>query len=492
MIHSNAPQQRSILQTIARRAMLDRGLAPDFPQKALAELDGMRQPDAKIDGHVRDLRKLLWCSIDNDDSRDLDQLTVAQALPGGSITVFVAIADVDCVVASNSAIDAHARHNTTSVYTAAQVFPMLPERLSTDLTSLNLQSDRRAIVVEITVAADGSLAGSDIYLALVTNRAKLAYNAVAAWLEQSGPMPEEIANVNGLAENILLQDRAAQALKALRHTHGALDFQTMEAHPVFEGDVLQGLEAEKGSRSKSIIEDFMIAANGVTARFFGSRGLPSIRRIVRTPKRWDRIVELAGTHGSTLPAEPDSKALEQFLIKAKAADPLQFPDLCLSVIKLMGPGEYVVEHPGSAVAGHFGLAVKDYAHSTAPNRRFPDLITQRLLKAAIAGQASTYATTDLEALAKHCTEMENAAKKVERQVVKSAAALLLQSSIGAKFDALVTGASPKGTWVRISNPLVEGRLVRGAEGCDVGGRLRVKLVSANVERGFIDFERAAS
>jgi VacB/RNase II family 3'-5' exoribonuclease len=489
MTNSNNAQHRSILQRIARRAMLDRGLVPDFSPQALSDLEKIRAPATNYGAPVRDLRNLLWCSIDNDSSRDLDQLTVAGEMPHGAVKVLVAIADVDSLVKKLSAIDDHARLNTSSVYTAARIFPMLPEKLSTDLTSLNFGSDRLAIVVEMMFAEDGSPQGSVLYQAMVSNHAKLAYNGVAAWLEKNGPMPQEIANVTGLEENLRLQDRMAQKLKALRHVHGALDLETTEANPLFDGDILKGLEAEKGSRAKSIIEDFMIAANGVTARFLASKQLPSIRRVVRTPKRWDRIIELALQHDFRLPREPDSKALAQFLTKAKSADPLRFPDLCLSVIKLLGPGEYVVELPGTGVAGHFGLAVRDYAHSTAPNRRYPDLITQRVLKAAIAGLSSSYATDELEALAKHCTEMEDAVKKVERQVMKSAAALLLESRIGDRFDAFVTGASGKGTWVRVANPPVEGRLLHGFEGLDVGHRLRVKLVSTNVEQGFIDFEK---
>jgi exoribonuclease-2 len=471
--------------------MLDRGLIPDFSPQALSELEGIRGPASLSDEGVRDLRNLLWCSIDNDSSRDLDQLTVAAAMPHGAAKVLVAVADVDALVKKLSAIDDHARLNTTSVYTAARIFPMLPERLSTDLTSLNFGSDRRAMVVEMMFADDGSLQGSVLYQALVNNRAKLAYNSVAAWLENKGPMPVEIANVKGLEENLMLQDRIAQKLKSLRHLHGALDLETIEATPVFDGDRLTGLEAQRGNRAKSIIEDFMIAANGATARFLSSKNLASIRRVVRTPKRWNRIVELALQHGFRLSQEPDPKALAQFLTKARQADPLRFPDLCLSVIKLLGPGEYVVELPGSTVAGHFGLAVRDYAHSTAPNRRYPDLITQRLLKAAIATEKpASYTIDELKALTRHCTEMEDAVKKVERQVTKAAAALLLGSRIGDRFDAFVTGASGKGTWVRITNPPVEGRLVKGFEGLDVGHSLRVRLVSTDVERGFIDFEPA--
>ena len=482
---------RSILQKIAHRAMLERGLAPDFPLEALKELDGILGPATRTEAATRDLRNLLWCSIDNDDSRDLDQLTVAEAMADGGTRVLVAIADVDAVVKQRSALDAHARQNTTSVYTAAETFPMLPEKLSTDLTSLNHDSDRLAIIIEMVLGGDGSLQRSDLYLATVRSRAKLAYNGVAAWLEGSGPMPQGVGAVNGLDENLRLQDRAAQHLKALRHQHGALELETIEARPVFDGEELKDLQGDTKNRAKDIIEDFMIAANGVSARYLASRNLPSLRRVVRVPKRWDRIVELAAEHGATLPREPDARALDQFLVAAKAADPLRFPDLSLSVIKLLGAGEYVVELPGAGVAGHFGLAVKDYAHSTAPNRRYPDLITQRLLKAAVAGRPLPYANDELETLAKHCTEAEDAAKKVERQVTKSAAAILLETRIGEQFDAIVTGASAKGTWVRLLQPPVEGRLDSGSEGVDVGRRLRVQLLRTDVERGFIDFKRVA-
>jgi VacB/RNase II family 3'-5' exoribonuclease len=489
MADTDVRQHRSILQRIAHRVMLERGLVPDFPPQALAELDGIHGSATRTEGSTRDLRNLLWCSIDNDDSRDLDQLTVAEAMPDGASKILVAIAEVDAVVKKRSALDDHARQNTTSVYTVAATFPMLPEKLSTDLTSLNYESDRLAIVIEMVLAGDGSLQSSELYGATVRNHAKLAYNSVGGWLEGNGPIPRGIGTVSGLEENLRLQDRVAQKLKALRHLHGALDLEIIEARPVFDGDELKDLEAEKRNRAKDIIEDFMIAANGVTARYLASKKLSSLRRVVRIPKRWDRIIELAAERGSTLPKKPDSKALEQFLVSAKAADPLRFPDLSLSVVKLMGPGEYVVELPGESVAGHFGLAVEDYAHSTAPNRRYPDLITQRLLKAALAGRSLPYENDELEALAKHCTEAEDAAKKVERQVTKSAAAMLLESRIGEQFDAIVTGASDKGTWVRILHPPIEGRLADGFEGMDVGHGLRVQLVRTNVERGYIDFKR---
>jgi VacB/RNase II family 3'-5' exoribonuclease len=487
---TNDQSHRSILQRIAHRVMLQRGLLPDFSAAALAELERLQEP-VKMDAgpqDVRDLRNLLWCSIDNDDSRDLDQLSVAEAMPGDKIKVLVAIADVDSSIPDGTALDQHARHNTTSVYTAAEIFPMLPEKVSTDITSLNFKEDRLSIVIEMLVDADGTLEDSSIYRAWVHNQAKLAYNSVAAWLEKTGPVPEAIPAVQGLAENLQLQDQAAQRMKNFRHVHGALSLETIEARPVFDGDQISALEIDEKNRAKEIIEDFMIAANGVTARYLSAKKFPSIRRVVRVPKRWDRIVAIAADHKFALPVEPDSKALEQFLVAQKAADPLRFPDLSLAVIKLLGSGEYVAEPPDGNVPGHFGLAVKDYAHSTAPNRRYPDLLTQRLLKAALSGQPAPYPIQDLDLLAAHCTQAEDAVNKVERQVGKSAAALLLQNRIGEQFDGIVTGASDKGTWVRLLNMPVEGKLVSGFAGVDVGDRLRVQLTDTNVEAGFIDFK----
>jgi len=489
MPNPQEPSDRLRLQRIAHRVMLDRGLAPDFLGPALSELAQIHGPATARDGAVRDLRQLLWCSIDNDDSRDLDQLTVAEAMPDGAVKALVAIADVDALVRQRSALDGHARQNTTSVYTVAQIFPMLPEKLSTDLTSLGFEADRLALVVEMVFGRDGSLQKSDNYRAMVTNRAKLAYNSVAAWLEGTGPMPHEIGNVAGLDANIKLQDQLAQKLKALRHRHGALDLETIQTRPIFEGAILRDLVGDRKNRAKDIIEDFMISANSVTARFLASRQRSSLRRVVRTPKHWNLIVELAATKGAVLPREPDSGALEQFLVESRKADPLRFPDLSLSVIKLLGAGEYVLERPGGEVAGHFGLAVRDYAHSTAPNRRFPDVITQRLLKSAIAKTPAPYGDDELAALATHCTEAEDAAKKVERQISKCAAALLLQSKIGQRFDAIITGASDKGTWVRLYQPPIEGKLVTGFDGAKVGAILCVELVSVDVDHGYIDFKR---
>ncbi len=468
--------------------MVERGLLPDFSREVLDEAAALVEA-ARPAPSIRDLRALPWCSIDNDDSRDLDQLTVAEPPSGDVVKILVAIADVDALVKRDSAIDRHARTNTTSVYTAAEIFPMLPERLSTDLTSLNADADRLAIVSDIAVGTDGTILRSAVARALVRNHAKLAYDSVAAWLDGTGSLPPAAARVPGIDAQLRIHDTVAQALKRVRHEHGALDLETIEPKVVMrDGNVVELRRVEK-NRAREIIEDVMIAANGVTARFLAERGFPSVRRVIRSPKRWDRIVDLARSLGTELPGTPDAPALEAFLVSRRRADPLRFPDLSLSVVKMMGAGEYVAEPAASTSIGHFGLAVRDYVHSTAPNRRYPDLVTQRLLKAAIARGTPPYDLATLGAIATHCTTQENAADKVERQVRKSAAALLLSSRLGDRFDTIVTGASPKGTWARALTPPVEGRIVHGFEGLDVGDRVTVKLVSVDVERGFIDFVR---
>ncbi len=485
--NSNSPRTR--LQNIAKKAMLDKGFLVDFPTATMSFLSNLHESPPKLTEPVRDLRNLSWCSIDNDDSEDLDQLTVAVTTPSGELKILVAIADVDSVVNKNSVFEDHARHNTTSVYTSARIFPMLPEKLSTDLTSLKYDADRTAIVIEFAVADDGSIKNSDIYPAIVHNKAKLHYNATNAWLEGSENIPKAIESVGGLDQNLRLQHDAAKKLKELRYRQGALSLETIEARPVFQGDELSGLEEEKINDAKDIIQEFMICANGITARFLEANKFPSIRRIVRVPKRWDRIVELAAVLNFKLPAQPDSKALNEFLLDAKSKNPAGFPDLSLSVIKLLGSGEYQVELPGEKSSGHFGLAIRDYTHSTAPNRRYPDLITQRLLKALLYKKPVPYSNEDLSAFASHCTIMEDAARKVERQVEKSTAAVLLARNIGQTFDGIVTGASDKGTWVRIFKPPAEGKLVNGFKGLDVGNRVRVQLIHTDINRGFIDFKK---
>ena len=480
---------REQLRAIAHRAMLQRGLLPDFSPAALAQTEAITRAATDAAASIRDLRGLLWCSIDNDESRDLDQLSVTAPTADGLVKILVAVADVDALVKEGSAVDGHAQANTTSVYTAAEVFPMLPEKLSTDLTSLGEGQERLALVIEMGVGADGTVAQSDVYRALVRNRAKLAYNGVAAWLEGTAPAPPRLAAVPGLDEQLRIQDRVAQTMKRLRHQHGALTLETLQTRAVFDGDVLADLRPDGKNRAKELIEDFMIAANGITAKYLEAKGFPSLRRVLRAPERWERIVALAAGLGGQLPPEPNARALEAFLVDRRQTDPARFPDLSLSVVKLLGSGEYVIERPGQSVDGHFGLAVRDYTHSTAPNRRFPDLVTGRLLKAAIAGRPVPYGGDELNGLARHCTEQEDNAARVERQVQKSAAALLLASRIGERFDGIVTGVSGKGTWVRILRPTVEGKLLHGFEGLDVGDRVRVQLVNTDIQRGFIDFTR---
>ncbi len=478
------------LLSIARRSMVDHGLQPDFDDAAIRQRDSITQAATSADADLRDLRGLLWASIDNDSSLDLDQLSVAEPAVAGMTRILVAIADVDAIVKSGSPIDSHAHFNTTSVYTAAAIFPMLPEKLSTDLTSLGQDQERLAIVIDMTVAAAGTVAQSSVYRARVLNRAKLAYNSVAAWLQGAGPAPAPIGAVAGLDAQLRTQDQVAQALRAVRRARGALDLQTIEAEPVFDAQVLTDLRPDENNRAKQLIEEFMIAANGVVAKFLADRKFASLRRVLRAPERWDRIVALAQQYGGQLPAQPDALALNTFLAKRRQDDPILFPDLSLSIIKLLGSGEYVADLPGRTVAGHFGLAVSDYAHSTAPNRRYPDLIAQRILKAALKGAAPPYTDEALQEIATRCTAQEKNAAKVERCVNKSAAAMLLATRIGAKFDAIVTGASEKGTWVRISGPTTEGKMVRGFNGLDVGDHVKVELIRTDIAHGFIDFARA--
>jgi len=469
---------------VARRVVQDNGFLTDIPASLVATIPA-RDPDEA----PKDLRALAWSSIDNEESRDLDQIEVAFRIANNAIRVLVGIADVDALVPKGSPIDKFADANTTSLYTGIHTFPMLPEELSTDRTSLLADGkDRLAVITEFVVRPDGEIddAQTKIYIARVINKAKLVYERVGAWLEGHGDPPSGGPDI---AAQVKLQDEAAQRLRALRHEHGALDLETIEASPVMKDDHVVSLEVQHKNRARELIEDLMIAANGATARYLEQHGLSSMRRVVAKPKRWDRIVELAGTFGTKLPVEPDAKALSQFLAQRHAADPAKFADLSLAVVKLLGPGQYVLQRAKDPDQGHFGLAVDDYAHSTAPNRRYPDLITQRLLKASARGLPPPYTDEELTAIADHCTERENAARKVERTMRKVAAADFLSSRIGEEFDAIVTGVSDKGTFVRLFQPAAEGRIVRGEEGLDVGDKLRVKLVDTAVAKGFIDFVR---
>ena len=478
---------RSDIVRLAASAMSERGLQPEFSNAVEQQLAAISSPGRETGVDILDLTGLLWCSIDNDDSLDLDQLTACEVLADGVVKMLVAIADVDALVHKGSPIDDHARANTTSVYTSARIFPMLPERLSTDLTSLNFHQDRLALVTEMILSADASLLSATVYRARVCNKAKLAYDEVSAWLEGVGALPVAAAIVPGMEAQLRTQDALAQQLRVRRHTEGSLELETFQPRVVFEGEQVVDILLQAHNRARQLIEEVMIATNGCTARYLATRGGASLRRVVRSPERWLRIVAVAKEYGETLPGEPDSKALEAFLAKRHQADPLRFPDLSLVIVKLMGRGEYVVEAHGGPPVGHFGLAVRDYTHSTAPNRRFPDLITSRLLKAALLDKPSPYTNAELAELAQHCTRQEDAAQKVERQIAKSEAALLLESHIGQRFDALVTGASSDGVWVRVFSPPAEGKLVAGDGGLKIGQKVHVKLVSTNVVRGFIDF-----
>jgi exoribonuclease-2 len=478
------------LQATARQIMLENGFEPDFPPEVHEQLAEIQRtpPQIRPSAEVRDLRSLLWSSIDNDTSRDLDQIEVAERLADGSIKVMVGIADVDAFVPQDSPIDRHAERETTTVYTGVRNFPMLPEQLCTGATSLLEGNDNLSTVTEFVVS-DGEVTGHQIYPALVRNKAQLTYNTVGAWLEGRGGPPPKVAASQDLQAQLRLQDEAAQALKSSRHRHGALDIETIETHPVVLNEQIVDLVKQEKNRATELIEDFMIAANGVVAESLAAKKIASIRRVVRTPERWDRIVALAAQHGGRLPAEADSKALNDFLSQQKAADPDHFADLSLAVIKLMGPGEYVVERPGKPAQGHFGLAVQNYTHSTAPNRRFADVVTQRLLKAMLRSAKPTYSENDLSAIARNCTEKEDAARKVERAMSKRIAAVTMSNRIGQMFDAIVTGVTPHGTFVRVLKPHVEGMLMH-AQGEDVGDKFRVKLINTDAARGYIDFVHA--
>lgn len=477
------------LQAAARQIMLENGFQPDFPpetQQQLSEIE-KHPPQLQASSEIRDLRQLLWSSIDNDTSRDLDQIEVAERLPDGSIRVMIGIADVDAFVAQDSPIDQHAAFETTTVYAGVRNFPMLPERLCTGASSLLEGNDCLSVIIEYTVNNQGDCSNHRIYRALVRNKAQLAYNAVGAWLEGE-VAPEKVSASKELQTQLKLQDEAAQALKGSRHRHGALEIETIETHPVILNDQIIDLVKQEKNRATELIEDFMIAANSVVAQMLRENKVSSIRRVVKTPERWDRIVALAAQHGGQLPAQPDSKSLNDFLASQKTADPDHFADLSLAVIKLMGPGEYVLERPGEPAQGHFGLAVENYTHSTAPNRRFADVVTQRLIKAVLRQNSSPYSDDALSAVAANCTAKEDAARKVERAMSKRIAAVNMSGRIGQIFNAIVTGVTGHGTFVRVINPHVEGLLVHPPN-VDVGDKLRVKLISADPHRGYIDFAR---
>lgn len=479
------------LKRIARDAMSRYGFRPDFPHYVTHEVDRLKESflvSRRQEG-VRDLRDLLWSSIDNFDSLDLDQLGLCERGPRQEILVRIAIADVDLFVPKGSKTDLHAAENGNSVYTGAVIFPMLPARLSENLSSLCPGAERMAVVIEYAVLKNGRIRQGDIYRARVVNKAKLVYEEVGAWLEGKGPMPKAFEDFPGLEEQIRLQDEASERLKAFRLEEGALELESLETKAVKENGVVIALILPQETRAHHIIENFMIAANRTVMDRLAKAGVPVIQRIVRVPKNWAGIVETALTFGERLPSEPDARALSKFLLKRKAADPLRFPDLSLTIVKLLGPGEYTMLEPGKPPVGHFGLAVMDYTHATAPNRRYVDLVIQRLLKAVLAGDLAPYTRKELIEHAAWCTDRDKSAKKVERFMRKVEAAMLLQGREGEIFEGLVTGASPKGTYVRLMDPPVEGRVTRGYERMAVGQKVRVRLIGLDPAEGHIDLVR---
>jgi exoribonuclease-2 len=472
----------------AHQAMIANGFEPEFSTGVVDQLKQIEAQRAPIvDGSIKDLRELLWSSIDNASSRDLDQIEYAERLPNGDIRVMVGIADVDVRVAKDSPIDSHAAKNTVTVYTQSKIFPMLPEELSTDITSLNENQDRFAVVADMTVNENGDVPESTFYRARVRNQAKLAYEDVGDWLDNNGQMPSAIANAPHLQAQIELQKEAAERLHTYREAKGALEFESIESEAVVENGQIKGIRSIVPNSARRLIENFMVAANVEMAEFLENRNSVSLRRVVKVPERWDGIVKIAAQFGEALPEQPDQAALAAFLEKRRTADPEHFPDLSLSIIKLIGRGEYVVQRPGEDAGGHFGLAVQDYAHSTAPNRRFTDIVVQRLVKAILENAPSPYTAEELDAIVEHANVQERAARKVERKVRKIVAASVMKKHIGENFDAIVTGVTPSGTFARILRPPVDGRIVKGERGLEVGEKIDVRLLAANPNNGFIDF-----
>ncbi|HZD47782.1 MAG TPA: RNB domain-containing ribonuclease [Silvibacterium sp.] len=476
------------LRAAERQAMAEHGFEPDFSPEVNRELAALVAHPPRASAEAKDLRHLLWSSIDNDTSRDLDQIEYVEKLSNGDLRVMIGIADVDLYVPKGSAIDQHATVETATVYSGVTIFPMLPEVLSTGLTSLLEEQDRACIVTEFVFGSQNQTPASRIYPALVRNKAQLAYSSVGSWLEGKAEAPARLAKSEELQAQLYLQNHVAQRLRTERFERGALTLETIETRAVIEGGAID-IAPEERNLATDLIEDFMVAANGVVARTLREKHIPSIRRIVKTPKRWDRIVQLAGQTGEKLPAEPDSKALNDFLCRRKEQDPDHFADLSLAVVKLMGPGEYVLERPDDKPEGHFALAVEDYTHSTAPNRRYADLVTQRIVKAMIAGKPSPYSNEELAAIATNCTAKATAERKVEREMQKRIGAVALRHRIGNTFRAIVTGVTDRGTFVRTLEPHVDGMLVHGQQGVDVGDKLSVKLVRTDPVHGFIDFAR---
>lgn len=478
----------SDIHNISEATMVENGFQTNFPSRVLEELESLKDKTITLDESIRDLRGLLWSSIDNDSSKDLDQIEFAKQLPNGNIRLLIGIADVDTYVKKDSAIDEFAKNQTVSVYTETMILPMLPPQISEDLTSLLPDVDRLAIVIEMVITKSGEVPEHSIYRAFTRNYAKLTYEEVGNWLDNDGDEPSEFLRIEGLREQILLQQKAAKHLLEFRRKRGSLEFESVESVPVFVGEKAKDLQITKTNSARKIIENFMVAANVEMAEFLDEHNLTSIRRVVKTPARWERIREVAAKYGKSLPVEPDSTSLSEFLAERKAANPEQFPDLSLSIVKLIGAGEYVIQKPHEEAEGHFGLAVRDYTHSTAPNRRYPDLIVQRMVKSVLKGESCPYTDEELAEIAKRCNDRESAARKVERKMRKVIAASIMQDKIGEIFEAIVTGITASGTFARILRPPVDGRIVRNEEGLQVGEKIKVKLLGADIHKGFIDFE----
>lgn len=479
------------LEASAIIALQESGFAPSPPPDIIQAATNSQAQIATIDAdeEVDDLQSLLWSSIDNRDSRDLDQIAVVEQKSADILRMHVGIADVDCLVPAGSALDAWAAGNATSVYTGGRVFPMLPERLSYDLTSLNEGQERLALVISFDISPQGDLGATQIRRARVCNHKRLDYESLGGWLEGQHDIPAELQEVAHLREQILLQHEASQRLSAERLRRGALDLETTEVRPVVVNGQVVDLEVPHKNPARLIIENTMVSANGVIARFLEAHGYIQIQRLVRSPERWDRIMVLAAEHGVQLPTQADQRALAAFLRAQRESDPSGFAALSLAIVKLLGASQYEVICPGEE-GGHFGLAVSDYTHATAPNRRYVDLIVQRQLKAALLNEANPYTELELEAIARHCTERQQAARGIERRVRKIAVSGWVQAHLGQEFMAIVTGVSPKGSFVRLRDKPVEGRVVKGEEGMDVGEQVRVRLVDFHPERGWIDFARA--
>ncbi len=479
------------LHQIARTAITQYGFDFVAAKPVLDEINAL-DPRKLLDndqGGVKDLRELLWSSIDNTESLDLDQLEYCERGANGEIIVKIAIADVDLFVPKNSQTDIYAALNGTAVYTGIDVFPLLPTRLSTELTSLLPDADHNVLVIEFSVFPGGEITTGAVYRAFIRNKAKLIYEEIGDWIEGKTGVPALVERVPGLKEQLELQDEAAERLSKFRIGQGTLEFGTIEAKPVIREEKIIALIIKEKNRARSIIENFMIAANVTMSQFLKNAGLPMIQRVVRVPKNWPGIMKIAAAYDETLPLQPDAKTLAQFLHKRKIADPEMFPDLSLTIVKLLGPGEYVMLEPQADSVGHFGLAVMDYIHGTAPNRRYVDIIIQRLLKSVLDKQPCPYTQNELINCASRCTDRDSAAKKVERFMRKAAAAVLLSGRIGESFDAIVTGVSEKGTYARIVTPPAEGRVMRGEKGLFVGQKVKVRLIGMNPYQGQIDFAK---